>query len=245
MEELRDGFHLEGFRLPTEYAAIVCDVCDHEFSPAEFIAEQDALALNIVRSPCLPGFPERPSGLFARFLNRTRDWTIESLINRVSVPIIAAKIGEMGDEPRADPILTKSAELQAYASDFGRELGFAKHKGAVSVLPQSMFKRTPRLGLHGYYGLGAGSAKQSYRRDTDIRFLICLGPFAGTATPIDLESIIRGVGFYARVEGSVRPSIPELTFDSLLVSSTAKWGIQAQLTLFDMFLRSLDKLELF
>ncbi|MFT3723026.1 MAG: hypothetical protein QM773_05505 [Hyphomonadaceae bacterium] len=153
--------------------------------------------------------------------------------------MIEYKFSEMNPEAHSGPTTITASTIRAYAEQFGERLGFVPNKHLPNYFSRPMCRHLEKSNISGFFQVNPDTRRGP--RATGLSFFVHRPVDGLDVVPISLESLLWGAKYYDQINGQRRAVIFDEERSEALFSASAKWGVQAQLTLFNTFLDTLDE----
>ncbi|MFY7759813.1 hypothetical protein [Aquidulcibacter sp.] len=251
IQEIRDALHAEGFQVDRVYAELNAAICEAQFSPAEFLAEQDNVAYSHLSGVRVDGKmewepePPRPiltlrDSFFAALSQADRNRLIEG-------PILERRIAELQFLPsNCAEYVMSNAEIREFALKVAKSYGFKKIKARFGTIAPVIAKEDAETGVKVFFGLDGDSRAGRFglvrRLNFDMRLYVTDGPLDSRK---EIEpALFGGMGYYRDLNGLLDPSygydaqdMEQMKFWSEII----KIGIVALVRFLDLFHASIVK----
>ncbi len=251
IQEIREKLHSEGFQVDRVYAELNAAICEGQFSPAEFLAEQDNIAywhLSGVRVDGKMAWepePPRPihtlqAAFFAALSQADRN-------RLVDVPMLERKIAELQLlPPNCAEYVMSNAEIRAFSLKVAELYGFKKIKARFGTISPVIAKEDAETGIKVFFGLDGDSRAGRFglirRFNFHLRLYVTDGPLDSRK---EIEpALFGGMGYYRDLNGLLDLSygydaqdIEQMKFWSEII----KIGVVALVRFLDLFHASVVK----
>ena len=238
-DDLRSRFKAAGFGVPDHFAQLVSRLSSGGFSADRFIQVANTQAQTYVNETGQGQSPNTETLITTMLLPLWQGAGPASLLASVVSPLIAGKIDEIDKAAIGVQEVRTRNDLRRYAEKSGSDVGYVLNRSfETDYVRRPMFLKVGRVS--GYFFVGRGRRSYTYLDSTAVLFAVSRDGENRWYTPFNLEILLPGMKYYDIINGSRQSRLENPSVSSDLVSATAKWGVLAQITLFRLFLESLN-----